>query len=184
MGHSIGYDPSISVVKRNEGGTLNVTTGETFRTSKTAWCHSPSCYKDEAMKAVQDRIASLTGTPVTNAQYMQLIKYEVGEYYRYHHDFDDLTLEKPPGPRILTVFIYLNDVPAGGGTRFDLLNITVTPLKGRAVIWPSVAHDDYYKKDPFTYHQGMPVEERQKYALNQQFHMRDYRKPHSRDCAH
>lgn len=184
MGHMIGYDPSLGVVVRKEDGSIDTTYDQDFRTSKTAWCHSLNCYNEATMKKVQERIASMTGTPVTNAQYMQLIKYEVGEYYKYHHDFDDPTLMLPPGPRILTVFIYLNTVPAGGGTRFDLLDTTVSPKKGRAVIWPSVAQEDFYKREPGTYHQGMPVEEGLKYALNQQIHMRDYRQPHAHDCAY
>jgi prolyl 4-hydroxylase len=31
------------------------------------------------------------------------------------------------GPRILTFFLYLSDVEAGGGTRFDKLGYTIMP---------------------------------------------------------
>lgn len=44
-------------------------------------------------------------------------------------------LKREEGVRILTVFLYLNDVEEGGGTDFPKLGITVEPKKGKAVIW-------------------------------------------------
>lgn len=44
--------------------------------------------------------------------------------------------ERSQGVRILTVFLYLNDVEEGGGTRFTDLDITVAPKTGRVLIWP------------------------------------------------
>jgi hypothetical protein len=39
-----------------------------------------------------------------------------------HHDYIEHDIERPQGVRILTVFLYLNDVEEGGGTNFPLLN--------------------------------------------------------------
>ncbi len=33
----------------------------------------------------------------------------------------------PCGVRVATFFLYLNDVPEGGGTRFNRINLVVTP---------------------------------------------------------
>ena len=74
--------------------------------------------------------------------------------------------EKPQGPRILTVFFYLNDVDAGGGTRFNTLNITVMPKRGRAVLWPSVRDELPMKKDKRTNHEALVVESGMKYGAN------------------
>ena len=41
-----------------------------------------------------------------------------------------------------TFFLYLSAVEDGGETRFTRLNISVTPRKGSAVVWPSVMSDD------------------------------------------
>jgi prolyl 4-hydroxylase len=70
------------------------------------------------------------------------------------------------GGRILTVFLYLNDVIEGGGTEFDMLNITVKPKRGRAVVWPSVRDQSPSKKDKRTKHQALPVIEGMKYGAN------------------
>ena len=60
----------------------------------------------------------LTAIPSQNAEHLQLLRYNVGEFYGDHHDFITDHLLRLPGPRILTVFIYLNTVETGGGTNF------------------------------------------------------------------
>ena len=51
-----------------------------------------------------------------------------------------------------------NDVEAGGGTNFPILDLTVMPKKGRVLIWPSVLDDNPNDKDDLTEHQALPVE--------------------------
>jgi prolyl 4-hydroxylase len=68
------------------------------------------------------------------------------------------------GVRILTVYLYLNDVEAGGGTNFDELGITVFPKIGRALLWPSVFNDEPNEQDLRTSHQALPVEKGIKYG--------------------
>jgi len=58
----------------------------------------------------------------------------------------------------------LNDVEAGGGTRFSLLNHTVEAKRGRVLLWPSVLDSDPNKKDGRTDHEALPVEAGVKYA--------------------
>ena len=64
----------------------------------------------------------------------------------------------------MTVYLYLNDVPAGGGTNFDKLDLTVMPKRGRALLWPSVFDKQPNMKDKSTSHQALPVEEGVKYG--------------------
>lgn len=40
-----------------------------------------------------------------------------------HHDYIEYHLERAIGVRIVTVFMYLNDVDEGGGTHFPFLNV-------------------------------------------------------------
>jgi prolyl 4-hydroxylase len=77
------------------------------------------------------RVASVSKTEVANSEYLQLLQYEPGQYYRQHHDYIPHHMNMPCGVRILTLFIYLNDVEEGGGTHFPLLDLTVQPRKGR-----------------------------------------------------
>lgn len=54
----------------------------------------------------------------------------------------------------MTSYLYLNDVEAGGGTKFGGLGLTVMPKRGRALFWPSVLNDSPHEKDPRTNHEG------------------------------
>lgn len=76
------------------------------------------------------------------------------------------------GPRILTFFLYLNDVEEGGETVFtNLKNVTVKPRKGRAVLWPNVYMDDLEEVDDRTIHEARPVIKGMKYAANSWIHL-------------
>jgi prolyl 4-hydroxylase len=88
----------------------------------------------------------------------------------------------PCGVRILTLFIYLNDVEEGGGTRFNKLGITVQPRKGSAVLWPSVKDQYPEDKDDRTDHEAQPVLKGIKYGANAWIHNRDYKKAYENNC--
>jgi hypothetical protein len=83
-------------------------------------------------------------------------------------------VERQCGPRILTFFLYLSDVEAGGGTEFPKLGHTITPKVGRAVLWPSVYDSDPMELDPRTNHAALPVEAGTKFAANGWVHLYDY----------
>ena len=110
---------------------------ENPRTSTTSWCNFPSCLNDPTFQRIRGRISDLVGVPWAHSEHLQLLRYERGQYYRDHHD-----QIAPPdsawGPRLYTFFMYLSDVEEGGGTRFTKLNLTVAPVKGMAILWPSV----------------------------------------------
>jgi prolyl 4-hydroxylase len=76
---------------------------------------------------------------------------------RFLHAYRSSFYYRQPGVRILTLYLYLNDVEEGGGTNFDELDITVLPKRGRALLWPSVLDSDPDQKDERTTHQALPV---------------------------
>lgn len=129
------------------------------------------------------KIEKLTGVPDANSEYLQLLKYEKGQFYKVHHDYIEKDDERPQGPRMLTAFLYLNDVEKGGGTNFPDLNLTVMPKKGRLLLWPSVLNEDPSKKDYTTRHQALDVEEGRKYGANGWIHLRNFKKPHEAGCT-
>lgn len=94
----------------------------------------------------------------------------------------NISLHRQQGVRIVTFYLYLNDVEAGGGTNFNQLNITVMPKVGRAVLWPSVLDEDPNKRDDRTHHQALPVEAGIKYGANAWFHLRDFKDPYHNNC--
>jgi prolyl 4-hydroxylase len=111
-----------------------------------------------------ERIQNITNTPEPNSEFLQLLRYEEGQFYQQHHDYIGHQRERQEGVRILTVFLYLNDVEEGGGTNFPKLNLTVLPKRGRALLWPSVLNEDPNAQDPRTDHQALPVVKGIKYG--------------------
>lgn len=86
-------------------------------------------------------VENITGIPEVNSEWLQLLRYEESQFYNTHNDYIPFQLDRQCGVRILTFYFYLNDVEEGGGTNFPNLNLTVTPKRGRAVMWPSVYDD-------------------------------------------
>lgn len=162
------------------------------------WCMD-DCYSDPAAQRVMDRIANITGIPEGNHEHLQLLRYEVGQFYQSHNDYIDYQVRfdmdavslaadsnpshfplsstskvnRPPGVRILTFYLYLNDVEEGGETNFPRLGLSVKPKQGRAVLWPSILHDDPNGNDIRSDHQAKPVLKGIKYGANAWLHQRD-----------
>lgn len=181
LGGMEGYERSHEVGKVNADGTYEKQTN-TRRTSTNAWCQN-ECYNDPMAQKVVKRLSALTGIDEPNSEYLQLLKYVEGQAYGVHHDYIVHHRERQQGVRILTVYLYLNDVEAGGGTNFDKLNITVMPKRGRALLWPSVRNDDPNRKDGRTTHQALATEKGIKYGANAWFHMHDFKTPNAIGCS-
>ena len=120
--------------------------------------------------------------PPPTAEHLQLLRYEVGQFYRQHHD-QISPVDSAWGPRLYTFFMYLSDVEEGGETVFTRLgNVSVSPRKGDAILWPSVLSDDPTETDERTYHEAMPVTKGLKYAANFWTHMYDFQGFHAHAC--
>jgi len=152
------------------------------RTSAHAWCVD-DCMEDPIVTKVRQRIVDVTGISENNYECLQLLKYQPGQYYKPHNDFIEKHVRLSPGPRLLTFFIYFNEVEKGGGTRFPKLNgLTVEPKQGRVLIWPSVLDENLYMEDAQTMHEAMAVEAGEKYAANAWIHTRDFQTPFKLGC--
>jgi prolyl 4-hydroxylase len=181
LGAEEGYERSGLVgVNTNLDGSFENLVGET-RTSENAWCVD-DCYENATAQVVMEKIENLTGFPETNSENLQMLKYEVGQAYKTHHDYIDHHQNRQCGARMLTLFLYLNDVDEGGGTNFPDLDLTVMPQKGRAVLWPSILDDEPGIQDSRTEHQALPVVRGIKYGANAWLHQRDFKTPNENEC--
>ena len=106
-----------------------------------------------------------------------------GKSTNHHLDYFPPHGQKAHGHRVLTVFLYLNDVEEGGETHFrDLVSgkdddadgagssaaegIAISPKAGSMVIWPSVLNEAPNDKDRRTFHGSLPVKKGIKYGAN------------------
>ncbi|CAB9519968.1 Prolyl 4-hydroxylase subunit alpha-1 [Seminavis robusta] len=181
VGMDIGYKRSADVGRKRFDGTYEAEVNED-RTSKNSWCGG-FCLEDSNTQRILQRIENVTGIPSDNGEMLQLLKYEKGQFYRTHHDLIAHQRDRPCGVRILTFFLYLNDVELGGGTNFPELGLTVQPKKGRALIWPSVLDEDPNERDDRTDHQALPVKAGVKYGANAWIHQRNFVEPFERRCV-
>lgn len=181
LGDLEGYERSQDVGAKKPDGSYGsfVSSG---RTSSNAWC-TGDCYEDPLAVRVINRLTELTLINETNSEFLQLLRYEPGQFYEDHHDYIEHNRGRQQGVRILTSYLYLNDVEAGGGTMFTDLGITVMPKRGRALFWPSVQNDAPHEKDERTNHQALPVEKGIKYGANGWFHQYDFKTPYENNCS-
>lgn len=180
LGGNLGYERSSDVGEELPDGTFakSINSG---RTSTNAWCVD-ECYTDPIAQALMSRIEDITGIPEVNSENLQLLRYETDQFYQTHNDYIPYNIDRPCGVRILTFYMYLNDVEEGGGTHFPRANLTVTPKRGRAVLWPSVYDHSPNTKDPRSDHQAQKVLKGVKYGANAWIHQRDFKTWNEKGC--
>ncbi len=128
---------------------------------------------DEITKRVGEKIAKMVNIPLENAEKFQIIHYGQTQEYRNHYDSwkhngSEKTLRcmKYGGARMATALCYLNDVKKGGGTKMTKLNITISPKKGKLLIFHNTMSLTDNTRHILSEHAGLPVEEGEKYAFN------------------
>ncbi|MGK6320461.1 prolyl hydroxylase family protein [Sphingomonas sp. DT-204] len=145
-----------------------------YRTSET--CHLSD--HDPAVAEIDRRIAALTGLDLRHGESMQGQRYAVGQEFRAHTDYFDphgldfQTHCAVPGQRTWTVMIYLNDVEAGGATRFKAIDKIVQPEAGKLLAWNNLRPDG--RVNPSTLHHGMKVRAGTKYVITKWFRERHW----------
>lgn len=124
LGYEYKYERSEDVGAINFDGTHEGIQNDR-RTSENAWCSTfHGCRGKEVPERVHRRMSKVMQIPVNNSEDLQILKYEKGQFYRTHHDFIPHQAERHCGVRVLTFFLYLSDVDAGGGTNFPQLELT------------------------------------------------------------
>lgn len=133
---------------------------------------------DPLIVDVDQRIADLVGMDKVHGEPLQGQRYEEGQRFREHADFfyidEPYWTEYEPhgGQRTWTAMIYLNEPEAGGSTRFKLLDFQVEPKLGRILIWNNMALDG--SPNPWTLHEGMPVDQGTKYIVTKWYRERQF----------
>ena len=181
LGQDRGYKRSTGLGAKLEDGTYSNDETE-IRTSSNTWCLE-DCYEDPITKRVLERLYNITMLPEENSEYLQLLNYQESQFYQTHHDYLPHHVDRPMGVRIMTLFLYLNTVPEGGGTEFPELGIVVQAKRGTALLWTNVLDEDPYGKDARTEHQALPVIRGEKYGANAWYHQGDFKSAFKKGCS-
>ena len=136
-----------------------------FRTSET-------CDLDAGLPAVMRMEAllhALNGIDPAHGEPLQGQRYDVGQEFKPHCDYfnpggkDWTRYCSVAGQRTWTFMIYLNDVDAGGATRFKAAKKMFQPEAGKLVCWNNRRPD--LRENPNTIHHGMKVRKGLKYVI-------------------
>lgn len=124
------------------------------------------------VRLIEDRIARTTNIPIENGEGLQVVHYNVGEYYKPHWDYFDPAFAGNSiqydrgGQRIATVIMYLNFVEAGGETWFPNVGLSIQPEEGKALVWFNVdVFDGQLEIDASTFHEAKPVVKGEKWIM-------------------
>jgi len=146
-----------------------------FRTSET--CDLPP--QEPVVQQLRALFTQASGIDPRYAEPSQGQRYDVGQEFKNHTDYFEPTgadYQKfcaVAGQRTWTFMVYLNDVDAGGGTRFKVVKKTFQPEAGRLVCWNNRRADG--SPNPATLHQGMKVRKGLKYVITQWYRENEWR---------
>lgn len=124
------------------------------------------------------QIAHLAGHDISQAEPLAVLRYLPGQQYKPHFDYfvsrgnREELVDGRGGQRQTTLFVYLNDVEAGGETDFPLLHACVLPAQGKAVKFVNL--DAHGEPDTRTLHAGKPVIRGEKWLLTVWFRQRPF----------
>ncbi len=146
-----------------------------FRTSETCDLAAslPAVQRFEAMLTALSGLDPAFGEPLQGQRYSQ------GQEFKPHTDYftpggrDYHTFCAQSGNRTWTFMIYLNDVAAGGATRFKVLDKTFQPEPGKLLCWNNRLPDGGV--NPATLHHGMKVRKGVKYVITKWYREKPWR---------
>ena len=102
LGYDTGYERSADVGEEKFDGTFTSNKNDR-RTSENAWCsYHNGCRNQTVPTKVQNRMAKVMNIPAEYSEDLQILRYNVGQFYRTHHDYIPHQVERQCGPRILT----------------------------------------------------------------------------------
>lgn len=145
-----------------------------FRTSETC----DLSRKDASVQELEALFFALNGIDPKLGEPVQGQRYAVGQEFKAHTDYftpggpDYEQYCSQSGQRTWTFMIYLNEVEAGGATRFKVVGKTFQPETGKLLCWNNARPDG--SVNPNTLHHGMKVRKGVKYVITKWYREREW----------
>ena len=134
---------------------------------------------DPFVAGISRKIDALLGVEAAIGEPVQGQRYLPGQQFKPHNDWFYTTEgywpqeEARGGQRSWTAMAYLNEVEAGGATRFAELGFQIEPKRGALLIWNNALPDG--RPNENTLHAGMPVVRGAKYVITKWYRTREWR---------
>ena len=132
-----------------------------------------------AVQQIETMITQLSGFDPAYGEPLQGQRYDVGQEFKAHTDYfapdgrDFARFCTLSGQRTWTFMIYLNEVAAGGATRFKLLDKTFQPEAGKLLCWNNRLPGGGVNHA--TLHHGMKVRKGVKYVITKWYREQEWR---------
>ncbi len=145
-----------------------------FRTSETCDLRS----EDEPVARLDAMLTEFTGIDPAHGEQLQGQRYDVGQEFKPHTDWFDpqgADWEKfcaRAGQRTWTFMVYLNDVEAGGATRFKAIDKLIRPERGKLLGWNNRNPDG--SGNASTLHHALKVRKGVKYVITKWYRERPW----------
>lgn len=145
-----------------------------FRTSETCDLE----WGIPVVEQLEDMLSALSGIDRKYGEPLQGQRYAVGQEFKPHTDYfapdgaDYAKFCSIAGQRTWTFMIYLNDVEAGGATRFKTIGKTFQPEMGKLLCWNNRRPDGGV--NPNTLHHGMKVRQGVKYVITKWYREKEW----------
>jgi prolyl 4-hydroxylase len=145
-----------------------------FRTSETCDLNG----EEPAVQDLEARLFALNGIDPAHGEPVQGQRYQVGQEFKAHTDYfepsgqDFVKYCSVAGQRTWTFMAYLNEVEAGGATRFKVVDKMFRPETGKLVCWNNHRPDGTL--NAATLHHGMKVRKGVKYVITKWYRERPW----------
>ena len=145
-----------------------------FRTSET--CDLDA--QEPAVREMEGLLAELNGIDPAHGEPLQGQRYDVGQEFKAHCDYFNRGGQdwdkycSVAGQRTWTFMVYLNEVEAGGATRFKAVGKTFQPETGKLLCWNNRRPDG--SENPNTIHHGMKVRKGVKYVITKWYREKEW----------
>jgi predicted 2-oxoglutarate/Fe(II)-dependent dioxygenase YbiX len=147
--------------------SLNKDIDTTIRDSETAWLKPES---SDVVRRVMQKCVAATDRQFINTEYLQVLKYKPGGFYKPHQDAFKSSVEK--NPRLYTCIVALNDDYEGGETSFPNLGKDFKLNKGDVLLFNTL--NDWGLRTEKALHGGKPVISGEKWICNLWIHRHPY----------
>ena len=145
-----------------------------FRTSETCDLEP----QEQAVQQLEELLEKLNGIDPAYGEPVQGQRYDVGQEFKQHVDWfnpggqDWEKYCSVSGQRTWTFMVYLNEVEAGGATRFKAIKKSFHPETGKLLCWNNRKPD--LTGNVHTMHHGMKVRQGMKYVITKWYRERPW----------